>query len=227
MVDLSIKLGNKNFFLQCALRANNFYQGGNFWSGWDSFLSFFRVIVQLPIDYSKWIHYEKLSELSSFRYVHKKFCIVCDRPSKLKVDDQNRPHCEDGPFCEWRDGSSLYSWHGVRVPMYVIESPHKITVIDIKNEINQEIKRVMIERYGISNYLMDTGAKIIDMDSLTLEGSAPRALMEDNNGDRYLIGSDGSTSRIYHMLVSSNIKTCKEAHNLLAGFNEELLIIEA
>ena len=111
--------------------------------------------------------------------------------------------------------------------MYVIESPHKITLKLIKEESNQEIKRVMIERYGISKYLMDVGAKILDMDTLTLEGSAPRALMEDDNGDRYLIGSDGSTSRVYHMRVDNNINKCNEAHNLLAGFDENLILVES
>ena len=226
MIKFSKELGDYKFFLGCASKASNFYQGGNFWSGWTSFLSFFRNVVNLTIDYSKWIHYEKLAELSSFRYLHKEFCIVCDRPSKLMVDDQNRPHCEDGPFCEWRDGSALYAYHGVRTPMWIIETPEKIKIQDIQNEKNVEIQRVMIEKYGVSEYLMDIKAEILDMDTLTLVGSAPRALMRDKNGKQWLIGSDGSSKRVYHMAINEGINTCKEAHNLLAGFDETRILAE-
>ena len=155
MIDFSIELGNKKFYLECAIKSNNLYQGGNFWSGWASFLSFFRHIAKLPIDYSKWDDYEKLTELSSYRFMHEKFCIVCDRPKKLMIDDQNRPHCEDGPFCEWRDGSALFAYHGVIVPRWVLNSPQKITIKNIQSESNMEIQRVMIEKYGVSRYLVD------------------------------------------------------------------------
>ena len=226
MVDLATKLGNKNFFLNCVVKASKFYQGGNFWAGWSAFISFFRYIAKLPIDYKKWDDWEKLSELSSLRYVHEKFCIICDRPKTLKIDDRNRPHCEDGPFCEWRDGSALYAYRGVKVPKYVLLRPDLITIEDIQKESNKEVQRIMIEKYDVSRYLMDIKGEIVDMDSLTLEGSAPRALIKDNKNNHWFIGTDGSTERVYHMLVSSNIRTCREAHESLAGFSENRLLVE-
>ena len=39
--------------------------------------------------------------------------------------------------------------------------PDSITVGEIQAETNAEIRRIMIERYGLSRYLEDAGAKII------------------------------------------------------------------
>jgi hypothetical protein len=141
-------------------------QGGNQWSGWESFLTFFRDVAQLPLDYSKYNFWEKGAIHGGPRIMHPEFCIISDRPEKLEIDDQNRPHCEDGPFCRWRDGSALYSWHGTRVPGWIIENPEKITLETIAKEENAEVRRVMCERYGWEEYfkhLLATGAcELID-----------------------------------------------------------------
>ncbi len=48
--------------------------------------------------------------------MHADFCMISDRPMVLTVDENNQPHGENGPFCQWRDGTALYSWHGTRIP---------------------------------------------------------------------------------------------------------------
>jgi len=65
------------------------------------------------------------------------------------------------------------------------------------------------------------------MDSMTLQGSAPRALMRDDLGNMWLVGTDGSTARVYTMAVPSDVSTCKEAHERICGFGENRLIAEA
>ena len=133
------------------------YQGGNQWGAYDGFLSFFCHIAQLNIDYSKWRHWETLSLHSGPRIMHPDFCMISDRPAVLMVDDQNRPHCESGPFCQWRDGSSLYSVHGVRLPWDIIELPESITVARINAAENAEIRRVMTAKFGESRYIEESG----------------------------------------------------------------------
>ena len=96
--------------------------------------------------------------------MHPEFCIISDRPELLLVDDQNRPHNDNGPFCRWRDGSALYSVHGVRVPMWLIEHPELLTIEKIEAQENAEVKRVMIERYGVSAYLTDSNAEELHRD---------------------------------------------------------------
>ena len=150
--------------LRCAQRVwGRMWNGGNQWSGWPAYLSFFRHVARLDLDYSKWRHYEIAAEAGP-RVMHAEFCLVSERPTVLRVDAQNRPHCETGPFCAWRDGSALYSWHGVRVPRWMIEHPERITVATIDAETNVEVRRVMIQRLGADRYLIEAGATLVQSD---------------------------------------------------------------
>lgn len=150
--------------IKCAQTTWRMWRGNNQWSGWAAYVSFFRHVAKLQIDYSKWQHYESACIHGGPMIMHKEFCIVSDRPKTLLVDAQNRPHCDDGPFCQWRDGSALYAVHGVRVPSWIIESPHELTVGKIEAEQNAEVRRVMIERYGQAKFLQDAGATQVHAD---------------------------------------------------------------
>jgi hypothetical protein len=90
--------------------------------------------------------------------------VFCARPECINRDEQNRLHCMDGAAIGFADGWGVFAVHGVRVPRYIIMEPTTITVSAIEKESNAEIRRVMIERYGQSRYLIDSGAKEIHRD---------------------------------------------------------------
>jgi hypothetical protein len=151
MVALATEFGPADFLLRCAAKVCwPMWDGGNQWSAWPAYVSFLRHVVQLPIDYSHWQHYEAAAIHGGPRVMHKEFCIVSDRPEVLTVDDRNRPHNDTGPFCRWRDGMSLYAVHGVYVPWWIIEDPERVTIEAIREAIrtqaNTEILRVMLDR---------------------------------------------------------------------------------
>jgi hypothetical protein len=203
----------KNFMaLRCAAEACRLYQGGNQWSAWSAYISFFRHVAKLDLDYSKWDCWEQLTLHSGWRFVHPEFCIICDRPEVLLVDEQNRPHCDTGPFCRWRDGSAVYSVHGVRVPADVIEDRSSITVARIQAETNAEVRRVMIDRYGPSRYATDSGAKEIQRDDYgrllrtEVPGDEPIVLVEVVNSTAE---PDGSFKN-YQLRVPPGTKTARE-----------------
>ena len=223
--------GPRDFMLGCAALYYKMRNGGNQWSGWVSYLSFFRHVAELPLDYSKWDHYEAAS-IAGPRYMHEEFCLVSEPPLVLKVDDQNRPHCDNSPFCVWSDGSRLYSVHGVQVPGWIVDNPEDITLASIRAETNAEIKRIMREKFGESRYLREIGARVIDVDAVPVERkegapSIVRALMEDDEGRRFLIGSDGSTPRTYYMEVDPKVETCSEAHTFLCGIPESRIVAQS
>lgn len=91
-------------------------------------------------------------------------CFVCDRPVELSVDPQQRLHHESGPAIAFTDSYKLCSWHGVTVPPSIICDPESITIESINKEVNLEVRRVLIERYGQSRYLRDADAVVIDRD---------------------------------------------------------------
>jgi len=155
---------NPDLAVQCTAQASRMWDGGNQWSGYPAWLSFFRHVVKLDIDYSKWQHYEAAAIHGGHRVMHEQFCIVSDRPRVLTVDDQSRPHHDSGPFCRWADGTALYAWHGVYVPWWVIEQPSRITLDRVQSEANAEVRRAMIERKGWDWYLDALGAQPVAID---------------------------------------------------------------
>lgn len=137
------------------------------------------------------------------------------------------PHHESEAAIQFPDDYKVWVWRGVRVTAQIIAFPETITIEQIRKEKNAEVQRIMISQMGAGNYLRATKCELIDMDSLTMEGSAPRALMRDDMGNMWLVGTDGSTARVYTMAVPPEVRTCKEAHESISGFDERRLIAEA
>jgi hypothetical protein len=69
------------------------------------------------------------------------------------------------------DFVNLYFWHGVMVPAFMVRRPDLITLAHIDQEINAEVRRVMIERYrhgeeihGAAAFIRDAGGERLDHD---------------------------------------------------------------
>jgi hypothetical protein len=196
------------------------YQGGNMWAGYLSYISAFRDVYGLSLpQHEQWRHYEDAAE-GGFRIMHEDFCMVTEHPSLIKIDAQNRPHCEDGPSHQWRDGWSLYHIHGVAIDERIVMHPETITIDEINKEENAEKRRIMIDRYGVQRFLTDTKATLLHCD---VSHGLPRGLVEDCHRNRWLYGSDNSTGRVYTMPVPQDVTTCREAHEAICGFDETLI----
>jgi hypothetical protein len=173
-------------------------------------------------------HMENVARSCFWWYPFKDFCIISDRPSEIHIEN-GLLHNETGPAIMFRDGYAHWAIDGVTVPQKVVMNPEELTVAEIDEERNAEVRRVMIQRFGPKRYMEESGAKCIDMSAgLGLIGSGPRALYETKDGSKWLVGSDGSSKRIYWMPVPREAKTCTEAHCLIAGIdNEARCIAEA
>ena len=179
---------------------------------------------------------QELTASCGWVWMYHEICVATERHSAVNLDDDDpgRLHCEDGPALTFPDGWSIYAIHGVRVPEQVIMAPETLTTKQIQDEQNAEVKRIMRERYGDMKYLRDIGAKIIDTDARDVsvvdicEGRATsRALIEDDEGNRFLIGKDGSSERIYVMQVPNDTTTCQGAHESLSGFDESRIVSQS
>lgn len=204
------------------------YLGGRWWSSWLAYESFFDEVCG--------VHHDKVVEARAYRraqsaagwwWPHSDFVIACEPQTRMSRDEMGQLHCEDGSAIQWGDEWALWFIHGVRVTQQVVERPETLTPDQIRAEQNSEVQRVMIERFGPGRYLVACGAKVVDVDTLTLVGSATRALMRDEAGNMWLVGTDGSTGRVYHMSVPRDVETCRQAHEAICGFQESRLIAEA
>jgi len=142
------------------------------WAPYDCYLSAARDVLGLDLPvHEKYSWWEQAAIHGGFRVLHEKFCLVCDFPEVLKVDDENRPHCETGPSHKWRDGWSLYHWHGTKVPAAWIENKDGPSPKTVLAEKNMEVRAAGIEIIGWVKMLDALNAKLIDRDDDSLIGS--------------------------------------------------------
>jgi hypothetical protein len=206
---------------------SNFFSGQHdaAWCGWVNFYDEVLHIEFSEEDRRRFTLFQEVAQSCNWWWPYEKVCIVSDRPKSVSMQN-NVIHNEAGPAIEFRDGFKVWAIEGVRVTEQIVMSPDTLTVDQIQKETNLEVQRIMTQRYGVSTYLKNSKAEIVDMDTLTLEGSATRMLCKDASGNKWLIGTDGSTKRVYHMAVPREANTCVEAHNMIAGFDEKRMVAE-
>jgi hypothetical protein len=90
--------------------------------------------------------------------------MVCERPTHIDRDDRGRLHSTSRKAIAWPDGWGVYRVHGTDVPGWIVEHPERITVAKIDAEQNAEVRRIMLDRFGESRYLEESGAALIHAD---------------------------------------------------------------
>jgi hypothetical protein len=202
-----------------------------YWIGYIRFLSTIEGIEADADNMALLDIWEELAKSCGWWYVvDEQTCVICDRPQEVHWNDSAMLHNDKDMAVRFRDGWGIYSYGGVRIEKsksWIITNPETITIDAIRKEQNAEIRRIMQEQMGIPKYLDESGAKVIDMDSVKvvegLEDTMPRCLMEDMDGRRFLVGTDGSTKRVYYMEVDPDVDTCVAAHNSISPFDESLI----
>jgi hypothetical protein len=134
---------------------------------WIAFYNFCNIIgVPYEDDDNKKLHaWLSLGKSTGWWIAFDGICFCFERPNVLNLDSEGRLHSETASAIGFRDSYSLYSYHGVQVPEYVILNPEKISVDDIEKENNAEVRRVKIVRFGQARYLLESGAKEIHRDN--------------------------------------------------------------
>jgi len=171
-----------------------------------------------------------IARSATWWYPHERICVVVDRPERVRVEPDPRGggrvrvHDESDAAIRYRDGWGVYAIHGVVVPERVVTDPESLTVAELRDIQNVEARRIAVERFGVARYLRESDAKTIDMDTF---GGTPRALVRDVDGEQWLIGTDGSTERVYHMAVPREAATCQQAHRAICGFDESRIAVES
>lgn len=172
--------------------------------------------VEFELDYESAATNELMWELmeSSFAFLpFGMFVLASERPKEIHLDHWDRLHCETGPALAFQSGLNLYYWHGVRVPCWLINDPNSVSIEAIENEKNVEIRTVMIEKYGESKFLLDSGAKIFHEDEYG-------TLYKKDVDDRFTLAmvkvtnsteNPDGTKTTYFLRVPDDVETAKEA----------------
>ena len=122
-------------------------------------------------------------------------------------------HSDHGPALAFGDGYKIFAWHGTMVPEWVIEKPYAITVDRIIQEPNNEVRRVMIDRFGMERFIKESEASIVHQDAFgtlfrkELGNDEPLVMVKVKNSSPE---PDGSF-RDYFLRVPPSIRTAKAA----------------
>ena len=114
---------------------------------------------------------ETLIKSCGWTWWHENVLAISDRPSALHRDEQGRLHCETGPAIAYRDGWSLYYWHGVSVPAEWIEKRATLDPTIVLKSENVEQRAAGAAIIGWAKMVTKLKRKIIDGDPETDMGA--------------------------------------------------------
>lgn len=138
---------------------------------------------------------------------------ICRQPSMISFDAVGRLHGETGPCAEFADGTEAYALQGVTVSGKCINDRANLTAEYIQSTRNVERRRVLIELFGVTRYIQECDAEIVNQDEF---GTLYRKRMAR---DEHLVmvrvknstpEPDG-TFREYFLRVPPNMRTAREA----------------
>lgn len=140
-------------------------------------------------------------------------CLMIDRPERLSIDHEGRLHNAIGGALRYRDGWETFAWHGTFVPDRFLEFAIKRDVTLIFYEPNVEIRRMMLEMYGLEAFIKDSGAQVVQRDKC---GVLYRQHFGDNHEDIVIVHVVNSTPEPdgtynnYFLRVPPDTKTARE-----------------
>lgn len=186
------------------------------WPGFPCYAEACREVLglRLPV-YDTYQPWEDATVHGGLRVLHEEFCIVSDFPKTLKIDTDNRAHCDDGPSHEWRDGWRLWYIHGVTVDEQIVMRPETQTIDQIEKEENTEVRRVRIERYGWERYLTESKAEVLDTRRNDRDAQTEKLYRLKTGGTRFVC-TDPSTGRRYSLGVPVDVTTCEQAQHWMS-----------
>jgi len=140
-------------------------------------------------------------------------CILTEHP--ILIEDLSHQDGRDrfGLVIEYSDGWGAGWLNGVIVPAHVVSDPETISVEQITTTPNVEVRRVMIERYGIQRYLMDSCATSVHQDDygslyrIEIVSREPIVMVRVLNSTPE---KDGSF-KDYFLRVPPNMQTARQA----------------
>ncbi|GIH48061.1 hypothetical protein SAMN05421833_11622 [Microbispora rosea] len=159
---------------------------------------------------------------------YERVAIVTDRPVELHLDDAGRLHSNFGsgaerPALSYADGFALHAWHGMPVPAGFGATMAALTPERIRAEENAELRRVMLEHFGLDRYLAESGARPRHFDEtgvlwrIDLPGDEPVVMVEVVNSTPE---PDG-TRRTYFLRVPPWVTRAREGVAWTFGVREE------
>lgn len=150
------------------------------------------------------------------------YCVFCEFPKVLNLDENYDPHCEDGPAIKHGDSAELWYIHGIEVNEKIVMRPETQTIDEIVNEPNNDVREIRIERYGWLRFLQQIDAEVLDEGPNDIEGTW-EALYATAYGTKFVACCP--TGKIPVLSVPPEVKTCEQARLYFNGGDPNIRIL--
>lgn len=190
-------------------------------AGWLSFHNYFNEVAHIEC-INKLQGLIDLAKHCGWLSMYEDVVVFQHRPEIIKFDDQKRLHCEDGPAIRYRDGYSIYSWHGISIPSEWIERKSELTPKIALSWANIEQRRCACEIIGWARILRELESKIIDADDDPMIGTLLEVNIPSIGREKFLQVLCG-TGRTFAIPVPSDVNTALEANAWTYGVDPSVL----
>ncbi len=110
-------------------------------ANWLGFYDYFREVCNLVKETDKLVPLIDLSKHSNWMYLYKNIAIISEKPISIKLNEQNKLHCINGPALEYKDGFSIYSINGKRI----VEGTEEYKQLLHSNSFNKKMDGLLNE----------------------------------------------------------------------------------
>ncbi|KYC37181.1 hypothetical protein WA1_47000 [Scytonema hofmannii PCC 7110] len=181
-----------------------------YWLAYSCLFDFCISVLNCAYPAEYWYIMQDVAENCGLIFGSESVAIICDRPTKISFDNQNRLHAEAEPAIQFSDGYSVYAYHGVIIPeKYGLSLPQKWQSEWILEEESAKLRHVLIQGIGYARICEELKAVELDLwkDYVLLgidEGLGVEPLY-------FLKMICPSTKQIHLLRVPPNINSAKEA----------------
>lgn len=166
----------------------------------------------------------QLANVGGWWFPFQDFCIMVEKPSQITVNPEGLLHHELTSALAYRDNWKTFAWHGVFVPDRFLTFAKRKNVDDILMEPNVELRRMMLDMYGLDNFINDSGAQKIQEDKC---GILYRQEFGDDDEPLVIVKVINSTPEpdgtynIYFLRVPPTTQTAREGIAWTFGLTPE------
>ena len=197
---------------------------GSHEADWASYVDYFQQVVGLDLSQGNGLI--ELAKTSGWVWVGEDLAIIMDRPSSIRMDENDVLHAEDRPSVLYPDGFAVYSWHGQLVPREWIMERHLLTPAIALGQENVELRRAACEILGWNNILTQLNYVTIEADEDPEIGTLVEVDLPDAGPSRFLMVRCG-TGREFALPVPPEMTTALQANSWTFGLEpEDLLNLE-
>ena len=147
---------------------------------------------------------------------HEDFVIVSEKHREYHIDEEGRLHNDNGPAIAYENNFKLWFIHGKEVTEQIVMSPETLTIKQIDNETDTEVRAIMLDRYGWVNYIKNANCEVLDERLNRVEGTYEALYTTPFDKSNRLVVTC-PTGRIFALSVPNSVKTCRDAKVWLDG----------